>query len=459
VEMQYLLLMHATGGPWRAMYACQFMSVAYTALMLLAIAGASEFGVIGAAFAAVVPWTIMLGGVAYEESALMLYTALALVWALRACCVLFLATPGSERTRDDPDSSGARRNPGRRNTSEPGVGAIDAVSTSRAHSIARQMILAGVFAGFAAGVTHLHRRRVLVGCALLLVAGSLVLSPWLLRTFAWSGGNPVFPLAMKVLGKAHFTDGQVRRFIIAHSAPADERAPLARLRVTWNDVIAQWQFGFVILPLALAAAAARWRQRGTWALLFTAAIIFIVWIGFTHLLGRFLIMLVPIAALLIGRVRWGRTSQVAAVVLLIVSAVFSWRQMYWRLAQTTRDPLRSALIGRQDLTFTIPEELLEMRDDNNKQVGLVGDAGAFLYQIPMTRLHYRTVFDVPADDSDPIDAWVGPQAKGDRDWLLVVNPTEINRLHRTYIGIPALPADWASRGDQPFVLRGDRVGK
>ena len=47
----------------------------------------------------------------------------------------------------------------------------------------------------------------IVGCALFIVAGSLVLSPWLLRTFVWSG-NPIFPLAMKVLsGELH--DGEV----------------------------------------------------------------------------------------------------------------------------------------------------------------------------------------------------------------------------------------------------------
>src|SRR3954468_23374240 len=86
------------------------MSVAYTALMLLAIAGATEFGVIGAAFASAVPWTIMLGGVAYDESALMLYTATAVAWALRAVA--------------KPESSG----------------------------VIRAMIVAGASAGFACGV-------------------------------------------------------------------------------------------------------------------------------------------------------------------------------------------------------------------------------------------------------------------------------------------------------------------
>ena len=42
-EVQSLLLMHAAAGPrapWNAMYACQFVSVGYTLLMVLAVAGA-----------------------------------------------------------------------------------------------------------------------------------------------------------------------------------------------------------------------------------------------------------------------------------------------------------------------------------------------------------------------------------------------------------------------------------
>ena len=226
VEMQFLLLMHATGGPWAGMYACQFLNVGYSILMVLATCGickdehstsnvqhptlnksissvrssmldvqCSMFafqmpGNVGAALASVIPWTLMLAGVAYVESALMLYTALALAWALRA-------------VRSDD-------------------------------RFIPVLILSGVMAGFACGVKITavpmlllalpvavmlvlgFNRKTFIGCAALVLAGSIVLSPWLIRNFAWAG-NPLFPIAMKTLGQDHFSNVQVQRFITAHS--------------------------------------------------------------------------------------------------------------------------------------------------------------------------------------------------------------------------------------------------
>jgi hypothetical protein len=75
----------------------------------------------------------------------------------------------------------------------------------------------------------------------------------------------------------------------------------------------------------------------------------------------------------------------------------------------------------------------------------------------MTRLHYRSVFDIPSDVDDAVDAWVGSEAKGNANWLLVINPAEVDRLHRTYWKTPALPAEWQNRGPEPFILRGDEI--
>ena len=62
----------------------------------------------------------------------------------------------------------------------------------------------------------------------------------------------------------------------------------------------------------------------------------------------------------------------------------------------------------------------------------------------MSRLHYHTVFDLPADVTDPVAAYASPAAEGNPDWLLVVNPAEVARLHATYLDTPPLPADWAA---------------
>lgn len=281
-----------------------------------------------------------------------------------------------------------------------------------------------------------------------------MLSPWLIRNVVWAG-NPVFPVAMKTLGKAHFTDDQVERFRRAHSPTASQQSLASRLPIVWTDVIGHWQYGYVLFPAGLAAAFWRRRDRETWVLLVTTGVIFVVWIDFTHLLPRFLVMLIPIAGMLIGRVRWGRGWPIAAL-LVIAAGASGWTGVYGRLAYTTRDPDRTGLVAPQNLSFLAPPELTDMKNAD-KQIALIGDAGAFLYQIPMSRLHYRTVFDVPGDVSDPIAAWAGPDVAGNPKWLLVINPAEIDRLHRTYWKIPELPPDWAARGPQPFVVRGDEL--
>jgi len=71
---------------------------------------------------------------------------------------------------------------------------------------------------------------------------------------------------------------------------------------------------------------------------------------------------------------------------------------------------------------------------DGQSVDLVGDASAFWYQIPMSRLNYKTVFDV--DTSDPnqsIDqAWLAGMPKDAAVWP---DHEELKRFARTYYGI------------------------
>ncbi len=420
-EMQFLLAMHAFGGPWRAMYICQFICVGYSALMVLAVAGATEdrrAGAIAAAVVSCVPWVIMLGSVPYVESALMLYTALAVVWAMR---------PGAKTMA---------------------LGGVMAGLAAGVKITAVPMLLLAVPIAAAIAFVGMSR-KILIGCGVFLLAGILVLSPWLIRNVAWAG-NPVFPVAMKTLGQGHFSDGQAERFRRAHSPTAAEQPIAARFRILWTDVLSQWQYDYVLLPAAVVAAGLGWQKRRTWVLLITGAIIFITWIGFTHLIARFLVMLIPIAGILIGQIRWKNMWPIG-IVLGASAAAFGWTGIFDNLARTTRDPVRSILIGITNLDFAIPLELKGMKN-SDKQVGLVGDAEAFLYQIPISRLHYRTVFDLPAGKSDPVEAWAGE--KVDANWLLVINPMEIERLHRTYLDVPSLPKAWEKRGEEPWVMEG-----
>src|SRR5205085_7479759 len=66
------------------------------------------------------------------------------------------------------------------------------------------------------------------------------------------------------------------------------------------------QFGYVLVPLALIAIPLSWRRSQTIYLAILLILITGFWLFFTHLQGRFLILIVPICALLLSQVqaRW-----------------------------------------------------------------------------------------------------------------------------------------------------------
>ncbi len=439
VEIQFLLLMHAMGGPFSAMYACQFLCAGYATLMVVAVMGSvgnqkshNHFArVLAAALVGAVPWVIMLAGVAYVESALMFYTALAVAWALYA------------------------------------------IGHPQQWTVA--LLLSGTFAGLACGVkitavpmlllalpvglfcvlmirkpSTLSVKRLIVGCAGVIVAGSVAVSPWLMRNWAWAG-NPLFPVGMHALGRDHFDDVQVKRFHDAHSPTAAQKSMGVKMQILYRDVLTHWQFGYVILPMGLVACLLGRRDRQTWLVLICGLFVLVVWIGFTHLLPRFLVMLVPISGIAIARIHWHRAWPLA-VILLMAAGGLAWSVVIQQLQG------QPPIMGQEDTTFMLHDspQLVAARD-RKMQIGLVGDAEAFLYPIPLKRLHYRAVFNLKTGTNDPVKAWVGSEPIGNPNWLLVINPSEVQRLHNTYFGVPGLPREWAGRGDDVFFLRGDAL--
>lgn len=447
VEMHYLLAMHLRGGPWAGMYLAQLMHGAFVLLTLLAVYGFARsktnttISLLATLSAATVPALSQLGAIAYDEGGFLLFGALSIGWAVRA-------------------------------------------TFTEAHRF-RHYILAGVMAGFACGTKLTAVPEVLLAVGLMLCAfaaaslfqsnrkiarqifggavlfgfiGLLTFSPWLIRNIVWAQ-NPVFPEAARLLGRAHFSEMQVERWERAHSAQPQQRSPSARVRAFWEQVITDWRFGYAFFPMVVVAIVVGARRPQVRLLFGLLLLLAIVWLGFTHLQGRFFILAVPIGAMLVAEAFAGEnvSSRRAGIVVLgsllsiqfFFSAIRLNGELYSHLYR--RSVPLAMLLGDDDMSWAVPK----LVDDipSNSPIILVGDAEAFwYYQVPMTRLRYRTVFDVDGSGGeDLIDAWAGPVSQRNGGWLLV-SPGELRRFVKTYQPIPPLPDAVNARGNEPYLV-------
>jgi 4-amino-4-deoxy-L-arabinose transferase-like glycosyltransferase len=429
VEMHYLLAMQLHGGPWQAMFLAQLMHVTMMGLCVVAAYGVARalgesrvLAMMAALLVGAVPWSSLLAPVAYVEGGLMLFGTLALGWFLIAC---------------------------------------------RSPEVVRPSLLAGAFAGFACGakltavpmlVIALPLAGIFLGRSLLrvapgfLLAAVLTLSPWLIRNLVWTG-NPLFPEATSIFSRAHWTDDQIERWQRANHAPrVDQQSLGGRARAAWEQFIADGRYGLALLPAALIAAAQGRRSGLSRALLALLVLTLAFWLFFTHLQSRFLVLAVPVMALLIALAPPRRSMLITAGAALTGVTVTSWMMLSAKLMQLDEQfRQRTASVGLFDLlgleSFdqTRRPELEHLRDDQT--LVLVGDAKAFLYQRPMSRLRYRTVFDVQVDPGKSIiDAWATRYGPND---LLLIDPQELRRLSRTYWKIPSLAPEFDDRVD-PF---------
>jgi hypothetical protein len=426
VEMHYLLAMHLKGGPWAGMYLAQLMHVAFVALTVLSIyallAHHSKPAAIAACtIAGATPWFALLAPVAYNEGGLLLFGTLAIGLSVRAI---------------------------------------------RESNPLRWMILAGAFAGFACGskltagpmilaplpvivmLVHAHRKIALVPLIAFWLTGALTFCPWLIRNTIWAH-NPVFPEATKLFGNAHWSEAQVERWRRANHLPrADQQNLAGRVAAARDQIFSASEFGAIVfqqysdgtrrffppllLVLALISVGTRSdRQSIALSLLLIHMLLF--WLFFTHLQSRFFVLSIPVCALLIGgrgdRI-WSITCAGAAFIVCIAGVVCFVGKL---------DGINSrfqgklyALTGLDQISILsrTPEDL------GGRRLELVGDARAFLYEVPMRRLFYRTVFDVDAQPGQVArDAWQEGWPTGP-DVVIVTDDTELERFHRTYWKIP-----------------------
>ena len=456
VEVHYLLAMHLRGGPWAGMYVAQLMHVAFVAVSVVAVYGVARelrarHAVVGALAAAISPWLILLAPIAYNEGGLLLYGTLAIgltlvamrsptplrmialagamagfasgtkltavptvLFAVPVAMIVcaFLPLPAREGRGEEALSDGSRSTP-MPASSPPSTGGRGG------------------------------RSRALVTAALFVAVAVVVVSPWLLRGLAWTG-NPVFPEATRLLGHGHFSEAQAERWQYAHAPREDQRAPTARLDAFAKQVLLDWRFGYFLLPLGIAAAGLEWQQRETWCVLLILLLLTTVWLVFTHLQGRFFVLAIPLVGLLIAQVRNPRAAAVLAA-FVVLAGVVGITNVYAKLRS---NPQVFQVMGLNRLTLLTPMADVTLRDD--ERLILLGDARAFLYDMPMSRMQYRTVFDVPAgsDESD----WMRGFEVVPGKTLVLIDPSELTRFNRTYRNLPPVPRDAMSRSD-PFFER------
>lgn len=431
VEMHYLLAMHLRGGPWAGMYLAQFMHGAMLLLCVLAACGFARrlayntrqcrFAPLIAALAMLsTPWIAQLGAIAYDEGGFLLFGTLAIGWAAIA-----LRDPEKRIPRFILAGVMAGLSCGSKLTAVPEI--LVAIS------LVSLLLLARVRWD---GVLPFSRR--VAGPFAFGLVGTLCFAPWLIRNSAWAG-NPVFPELAPILGHGDFSQVQVERWHRAHTPQPAESSFEARIKMFGIRVLGSWQYGFLLIPLGVVSIVWNRRDPDVW---FFGAMLFLLtifWLGFTHLQSRFFILAVPICALLIARL----PARVGSIILLQAVIGFIWLQREFARVE----PLIPSL-GTESFEGVTPL-VVQQNVSPDDMLILVGDAKAFFYQRPMSRLRYRTIFD--ADTSNGrgvIDAWAGSVPSP--AWLLI-DPNELRRFE-SYQPFPPLPAEISSRRES-FLMR------
>ena len=428
VEMHYLLAMHLRGGPWPGMYLAQFMHGLFITLAALAVYGLAKrlWGNRSVAMVALLamagtPLLAQLGAIAYDEGGFLLFGTLAIGWAMIAL----------------------RQNEFRlRRLALAGVMAGFACG-SKLTAIPEVLVVIALVAGVVLLMKRISLAKAVAGVLTFATAALICFAPWLVRTWAWAG-NPVFP-ELPQLGHGYFSQVQVARWQHAHRARPDQRSLGGRLRAGWSEIAANWQFGFLLIPTALITLIVKYKDVELW---FLGAMLFLLalfWLGFTHLQGRFFVLAIPICALMIARLP-GRQWVIVTIQVLIATVLLN-RQL---LTPTRVLAMHDVLgIDEKNYTFLMPTELDSIPPNAN--IVLVGDARAFLYQVPMSRLTYRTIFDADTTDGDVIKAWAGAAPSQGHQWLLI-DPMELERFQKTYQPFPPLSADITAH-NSPYLIQ------
>ena len=306
-EMLYLLGMRLSGMRDGGAEVGKILNVLlglWTALAIRACGRrlfSGRAGDAGALFFYVWPYVAALAGVAYVEMPLAFYTILALLAA-----------------------------------------SIWWQAESEGRTAWRPLLVAGLFAGLAAGVKYTallfvvmpvalgffvvlalrkQARKGVAAAVLVGLAAVLVLSPWLIKSAVYTG-NPTYPLLYRVFGGKHWSPEQEACWAPAHAAPAGEDQPGLPARV--RDLLTRGRNSDLLLVLFIPFIflLPRRKLRPAVVLLSFLVVNLVLWYFLTHRADRFLTHVVPVLALLSGvgamRAAERRPRTVWAIVLVLV---------------------------------------------------------------------------------------------------------------------------------------------
>lgn len=308
VSAAFLHLMTIVGDPQAAAIACQMLVAGATIVAMLATADlvrallpagtptttTRSTALLGGLALIATPWVVVVGSLAYDESFVLLLTAVAVA------IVLGLARPSTS----PPSWTSLLRT---------GVvlglllgGAVVAKASSTV------LVVLPVAIGAAIAVPPRRWWPLVLGTA---IGGVLVCLPWLIRTAAWTG-NPVFPLATGLFGAADWSSAQAARFDAAHASPGPLRGLAALGReFLLDDLLGPLPAGEPRRPqwwwlpgLGLLSAAVLLGRRGgasgdrrrVVVVVAVLVAMLLAWACLTHAKARFLLPTAPLLAACVG---------------------------------------------------------------------------------------------------------------------------------------------------------------
>jgi len=447
VEMLYLLAMCLRSGAYEGMYLAKMLHGVFGVLAVAAIYGTLKKendtrGRFSSLLLATAPFVLYLSWLAMAELAIVCYLTLALLW-LR------------EWLRD----------------SNPPAAAMTGLMIGGA--CAAKYLSVGFVAvpiGIMMLIFSLKSRRRLGQLPLAAAAALMLFAPWGIRNISCTG-NPVFPLATKLLGRGHWLAESQKRWDDGHGAsqkppvpppPAWKAIPSKpKYKLFLDKFISSQIFGPLVLlcgavAVCLLIIRCRYTPPWDWCLAGVLVLQLAVWTFATHgMPERFLMpALVPLSLLAGGllaklfgmqgnllkraalsdtRADWGRAPAIGlfltAVIVNLVIALYVLRY------ETAGGPCPP--IPGQDIANTLMAENGMDKLPKDARVMLIGDARGFYFP-PGTI--YATAF-----DAQPLaglnDAQVRTLLKRRRVTHIYVDWVEIWRLAGTYGYPKTLSAD------------------